>query len=130
MYSSNTETTRRCSSGELKIIIVLRFLGDGDAMDIRFIFDITSGYCTQILYELLLKWIIKPNIGDLSICAYIEDEDKDTMARVNAGFRKKSDGVLNGFYGVLDAWMGHIVRPGMWDYIKHHIVCMILIFNV
>ena len=110
MYDTNCETTEGVISSEVKVAITLLFMGGGDALDLAVIFDVSANHCTNILYEVLFKWIIARNIGNLTMNRFLGD--KESMAKVSAGFSKRFKGVLVGASGVLDGWVVRIVRPG------------------
>ena len=113
MYEANTKTTGGYISGEVKLAITLRRLAGGDALDLGVIFDVQTDHCNKIMYEVLLKWIMKTDIGDLNMSKYLGD--KQAMAKVSAGFSKRSNGLLIGAIGAIDGWLVRIVRPGWRD---------------
>ena len=109
MYDDHVRTSGGYVSGEVKLGIALRLLAGGDAMDLGVIFDVTSINCTLFLYKVLLDWIVKTDIGDINMVKYLGD--KEAMAKVSAGFSKRSLGVLKGAIGAIDGWLVRIVRP-------------------
>ena len=113
MYEANTKTTDGYISGEVKLAITLRRLAGGDALDLGVIFDVQTDHCNKIMYEVLLKWIMKTDIGDLNMSKYLGD--KQAMSKVSAGFSKRSNGLLIGAIGAIDGWLVRIVRPGWRD---------------
>ena len=117
MYDANVKATGGYISGEVKVAIALRLLAGGDALDLAVMFDVHSDHCTVILYQVLLHWIIKPNIGNLNMKKYLGD--KEAMAKVSKGFAKRSDGVLVGAIGAIDGWLVRIICPGMRDLIMN-----------
>ena len=100
MYEANTKTTGGYISGEVKLAITLRLLAGGDALDLGVMFDVQSDHCNKIMYDVLMLWIIKPDIGDLNMIKYLGD--KQAMSKVSAGFSKRSNGVLIGAIGAID----------------------------
>jgi len=115
MYEANTQTTGGYISGEVKLAITLRLLAGGDALDLGVMFDVQTDHCTKIMYDVLLSWIIRPDIGDLNMMKYLGN--KRAMSRVSAGFSKRSNGVLIEAIGAIDGWLVRIVRPGWRDLI-------------
>ena len=110
MYDANVCTTGGYIAGEVKLAVTLRLLAGGDALDLGVIFDISSTTITSILIDVLRDWIIKTGVGDINMTKYLGD--KDAMAKVSAGFSKRSHGVLKGAIGAIDGWLVRIVRPG------------------
>ena len=53
IHYANCETTGGFISGETKLAITIRMLSGGDCMDLGVIFDIYSGQCKVIMYEVL-----------------------------------------------------------------------------
>ena len=118
MYDANVKATGGYISGEVKLAIALRMLAGGDSYDLAVIFDVHFDHCSRILQEVLLNWVIKTGIGDLNMVKYLGD--KEAMARVSAGFSKRSNGVLIGAIGAIDGWLVRIVRPSWFrDRIKN-----------
>ena len=118
MYDAHVKTTGGYISGEVKLAIELRMLADGDSYDLAVIFDVHFDHCNRILREVLLNWIIHTDIGDLNMVKYLGDEE--AMAKVSAGFSKRSNGVLQGAIGAIDGWLVRIVRPNWFvDGIKN-----------
>ena len=58
--------------------------------------------------EVLMCWIIRPNIGKIDIIKYLEN--KEAMDCVSNGFAKRSNGVLTGAIGAIDGWLVKIRR--------------------
>ena len=56
-----------------------------------------------MMYEILSKWIILYDIGRMNILWYLSCAE--AMARVIAGFSKRSNNVLVGDIGDLDGWL-------------------------
>ena len=74
MYDANVKATGGYISGEVKVAIALRLLAGGDALDLSVMFDVSCDHCNMILYQVLLHWIIKPNIGKLNMKKYLGDK--------------------------------------------------------
>ena len=110
MYEANTKATGGYIYGEVKLAITLRLLADGNALDLGVMFDVQTYHCNKIMYDVLINWIIKPDIGNLNMVKYLGD--KSAMARVSTGFSTRSNGVLIGVISVIDGWLVRIVRPG------------------
>ena len=122
MYEAHVKTAGGYISGEVKLAIALRMLAGGDSYDLPVIFDVHFDHCTRILHEVLLNWIIKTGIGDLNMVKYLRH--KEAMAKVSAGFSKRSNGVLQGAIGAIDGWLVRIVRPNWFrDGIKNPTTC-------
>ena len=73
-------------SGKVKLGITLRLLAGGDALYLAVMFDVHSDHCTKIIYDILLKWIINTDIGDMNMTRYLGD--KAAMLKVSKGFSK------------------------------------------
>ena len=52
------------------------------------------------MYEVINKWIIGANIGNVDMDAYLADEN--AKASVSEGFSRSSNGVLTGAIGAID----------------------------
>ena len=113
MHTANCETTGGFISGETKLAITIRMLAGGDCMDLSVMFDIYSGHCKIIMYEVLEQWINNSGIGGIDIQSYLNDEV--TLAKVSEGFSVRSDGVLKGAIGAIDGWLVKIQKPS-WRY--------------
>ena len=111
MYDANVSTSGGYISGEVKVAVTLRLLAGGDALDLGVIFDISSGTITSLLTDVLMDWIIKTGIGDINMTKFLGDPD--AMAKVSAGFSRRSHGVLQGAIGAIDGWLVRIVRPSL-----------------
>ena len=100
MYDDNTLNNGRYISREEKLTITLRLLGGGDALELGVIFDVHSDHCARLMYEVLLQWIIHPNIGNLGMIKCFLDEQ--AMVEFSKGFSDRSGGLLKRVIGVLD----------------------------
>ena len=109
IYDANVVAVGGYISGEIKLAIAIRILAGGDALDLAVIFDIYPTHISAILNEVLIYWIIKPNIGKINMKKYLGD--KEAMNRVSEGFSKRSNGVLKGAIGAIDGWLVKIRRP-------------------
>ena len=67
MHYANCKTTGDFISGETNLAITIRLLSGGDCMDLGVIFDIYSGHCKTIMYEVLKNWIHGSKIGGIDI---------------------------------------------------------------
>ena len=109
MFDANVKTTGGYISGKVKIGIILRLLAGGDTLNLGVIFDITSKTCHNMLYEVLLHWVINTGIGYINMKKYLNDEQ--TMACISDGFSNCSYGILKGAIGATAGWLVRIVRP-------------------
>lgn len=75
-------------SDEVKLEILLCLHGGGDALNLVVIFDIKSCYCRNIMFKVILDWIIECDIGVFNMIKYIGDTRP--MTQVSAGFSKRS----------------------------------------
>ena len=87
-------------SGKVKLAITIRLIAGGDSYDLGAIFDLAHGSCLRIMYEVINKWIIGANIGNVDMDAYLADEN--AKASVSEGFSRSSNGVLTGSIGAID----------------------------
>ena len=110
MFMAHEKTSGGYISGETKLGLTLRLLAGGDALDLGVMFDIHPRTCNQIMVDVLMKWIIKPKIGGISMYDYLDDQE--AMQKVSDGFSKRSNGVFKGGIGALDGWLVRIIRPG------------------
>ena len=117
VYDATTLTTGGYISEELKPTITLHILGDGDVLDIGVIFDIHSDQCARLMYDVLLNWIIYPNIGNSGMSKYLLDEK--AIVNVSKRFSARSGGVIEGSIGTLDGWVLYILRPDLKDSIQN-----------
>ena len=112
IYDANVLATGGYISGEVKLAITVRLLAGGDALDLAVIFDIYPTHLATIMKEVLMYWIIKPNIGKINMFKYLSDIE--AMNRVSRGFARRSNGVLKGCIGAIDGWLVKIRRPNSW----------------
>ena len=84
MYDAQVKTSGGYISGEVKLAVTLRLLAGGDSFDLGVIFDISSKKINIIVYNVLRDWVKKPNIGDINMHAYLNDDK--TMEEVSVGF--------------------------------------------
>lgn len=118
MYDGNVHTTAGYISGEVKVGITLRILSGGTALDLGVLFHMRSNHCHKILYEVLLQWIIKNDMGNINIDAYLFDVG--ALTKVSNGFARLSNGILKGAIGAIYGWLERIIRPSLWiDLIKN-----------
>ena len=112
MYDANSLTTAGYVSGEIKLAITIRLLAGGDSYDLAVIFDIYPTHIHKIFEEVIREWIIKPNIGNINILEYLNDEE--AMDEVSDGFSRRSSGILRGAIGAIDGWLVKIRRPNSY----------------
>ena len=74
MHKANSCTTGGFISGEVKLAIALRLLAGGSALDISVIFDVSESHCKTLFIDVLYDWIVNPNIGDMDIVSYLNDQ--------------------------------------------------------
>ena len=67
MYNANILSVGGYISGEIKLAITIRILAGGSALDLAVIFYIYPTHISAILNEVLINWIIKPNIGKINM---------------------------------------------------------------
>ena len=84
MYVANVLAIGGYISGEVKLAIQIRLLAGGDTLDLAVIFDIYPTHLATIMKEVLMYWIIKPNIGKINIIKYLSNTE--AMDRVSRGF--------------------------------------------
>ena len=53
MYCAQVETSGGYISEEVKLVITLRLLAGGDALDLGVLFDVSSNYCRDIFNYVL-----------------------------------------------------------------------------
>ena len=111
IYKAHLKTSGGFISGEVKLAISIRLLAGGSALDLSVLFDISEPHCKTVFIKVLKDWIIKPNIGNIDIEEYLNNED--AMKRVAIGFSQRSNGVLRGAIGAIDGWLVKITRPWM-----------------
>ena len=102
IYDTHVLLTSGYISGKVKIVVTLRLPSGDFKYDIVVIFDIEDRHCPNLCYEVLLDWIIKPNIGNIDMIKYLCDEY--AMAKVSKSFAKRSYGRLKGVIKALDGW--------------------------
>ena len=73
MYDANILATGGYISGEVKLAITIRLLAGEDTLDLAVIFDIYHIHVVTIIKEVLMYWIIKPNIGKTNIIKYLKN---------------------------------------------------------
>ena len=100
MYDAHVLSSCGYMSGEVKLAITIRLLAGGDALDLAVIFDIYPSHLQKIMKEVLMYWIIIPNIGKINMMKYLNDIE--AMNKVSQGFAKRSNGVLKGCIGAID----------------------------
>lgn len=88
IYDTNCCTTSGYISGEVKLALTLSLLAGGGIMDLGIIFELGSYHYRKLMYDVLLEWIIKSDIGGINMVHDLGDNE--VMARVSAGFQKDS----------------------------------------
>ena len=81
MYEAHIKGIGKYISGDVKLAIILRLLVGGDHYDLAVLFDVHSDHFTQIIYDVLMNWIIKPNLGNLNMVNFLCD--KTVTAKVS-----------------------------------------------
>ena len=109
MHDANLHTAGGYISGEVKVAISLRLISGGTALDLGILFDVDSHHCLILVYNILLKWIIKIDIGNIHADSYLSDIGD--MTKVSNGFSHRSNGLLKSFIGEIDGWLVRIVKP-------------------
>ena len=109
MHDANLHTAGGYISGEVKVAISLRLISGGTALDLGILFDVDSHHCLILVYNILLKWIIKIDIGNIHADSYLSDIGD--MTKASNGFSHRSNGLLKGFIGEIDGWLVRIVKP-------------------
>ena len=112
IYDANILATGGYISGEVKLARTIRLLAGGDALNLAVIFDIYPTHLATIMKEVLMHWIIKPNIGKINMLKYLNNIE--AMNRVSCVFSRRSNGVLKGCIGAIDGWLVKIRRPHSW----------------
>ena len=89
MHDANVLATGGYNSGEVKLAITIRLLAGEDALDLAIIFDIYPTHLATIMKEVLMSWIIIPNIGKIDRIKYLNN--LEAMTNVSQGFSRRSN---------------------------------------
>ena len=96
IFDANVETNCGFILGEIKLVIDICLLADGDALDLVVMFDIHSNHCSRILHDVLLNWAIITGIGNLNMKhtlvikmesrRIVEDFQRDQLVYLNGQY--------------------------------------------
>ena len=104
MYNAHKTWSGGYICGEIKVAIMLRFMGGGHYADLAKIFEIYYTASYLIFHQVLQQWICRDEIYPIIYDKQIRDEKQlyEISKQFAAG---RNGGILAGFMGALDGWL-------------------------